>query len=80
MKTHTWFACIWNIVSQWLSQISLSPTVRRCTLYLAVCTLAFGLCIVSVAAVHSSNLSAIHSQIVSTLHQMTQVPFGGPWP
>lgn len=80
MKAQHQLISTWNAVSQWLAQTILSPAIRRYTLYVAVLTCMFVLCLLGVAALHQADLSALHTQAVSALHQVNKLPYSIPWP
>lgn len=80
MKTQQQLKNVWNIVSQWLSQIMLSPVVRRYTLYMAIFAFAFVCYLVGTVAFHLPTLSALHTQTIAVLHQLNTLPFANPWP
>lgn len=79
MKAQYWFVQLWVIVSQWVSRITLSPSIRRCTLCLVMFCFALGLFLIGIAPFHVSGLVTLHSQVATVLHQLTKIPFGGPW-
>jgi len=80
MKTQQQLSNVWNIVSQWFSQIILSPIVRRYALYAAIFAFAFVCYLLGTAAFHLPTLSFVHTQVIAALHQLSSLPFATPWP
>jgi len=80
MNTQPYLIRGWTLISQWLSQLSLSPVSRRSVLCFGIVALAFGLCLLSLSTLPVPGVSALHTLIQSALHLFGRIPFGEPFP
>ena len=80
MNTQPYLIRGWTLISQWLSQVSLSPVSRRSVLCIGIVALAFGLCLLSLCVLPVPGISALHTLSQSVLHLLGRVPFGEPFP
>lgn len=80
MNRQTYLIRGWTLISQWLSQSSLSPISRRSMLCIGLVALAFGLCLLSLCVHPVPAVSALNALCQSTIHLLGRVPFGEPFP
>jgi hypothetical protein len=80
MNTQPYLLRAWMLISQWLSQVSLSPVSRRSVSGIGIVALASGLCLLCLCVLPVPGVSALHTLSQSVFHLIGSIPFGDPFP